>query len=232
MSDQSRPRAVVLLGGLDSATCAAQAITDGYEAIALSFDYGQRHDKELTAARELVETFGIAEHQIVKTNLSQWGGSSLTDRTMALPTEGKDLGSKEIPSTYVPGRNTVFIAIALSLAEARGAIAIFSSLVTIRSPCFSKPQAPWILGYVAVIAKARGQGVGKFLLRSLLDQARQKDQLHVGIMVINGNDCAHKAYESMGFKPYETLYADYFDNNFGIEFSGFIKFGQILAPVV
>ncbi len=126
MSDQSRPSAVVLLsGGLDSATCAAQAIADGYEVIALSFDYGQRHDKELTAAKELVETFGIAEHQIVKTNLAQWGGSSLTDPAMALPTEGKDLESKEIPSTYVPGRNTVFIAIALSLAEAKGAIAIY-----------------------------------------------------------------------------------------------------------
>ena len=99
-------------------------------------------------------------------------------------------------------------------------------------PLFFKPQAPWILEYVAVIAEARGQGIGKFLLRSLLDQARQRDQLHVGIMVINGNDRAHKAYESMGFKPYETLYADYFNNNFGIEFSGFTKFGQILAPAV
>ena len=121
-----QPKAVVLLsGGLDSATCAAQAIADGYEVIALSFDYGQRHDKELVAAKELVEAFGIAEHQVVKTNLAQWGGSSLTDRAIALPTDGKDLGSEVIPSTYVPGRNTVFIAIALSLAEASGAIAIY-----------------------------------------------------------------------------------------------------------
>ena len=97
-------------------------------------------------------------------------------------------------------------------------------------PMFFKPQAPWIIEYVAVVAEARGQGVGKFLLRSLLEQARQKDRLHVGIMVVNGNDRAYKAYESMGFKPYETLYADYFFNNFGFEFSGFTKFGQILAP--
>lgn len=97
-------------------------------------------------------------------------------------------------------------------------------------PFFFKPQAPWILEYVAVVAEARGQGIGKFLLRSLLEQARQKEQFHVGIMVINGNDRAYNTYESMGFRPYETLYADYFNNNFGIEFLGFTKFGQILSP--
>ncbi|EDX87646.1 exsB protein [Synechococcus sp. PCC 7335] len=120
------PKAVVLLsGGLDSATCAAQAIADGYDVIALSFNYGQRHDRELLAARELVSALDITEHQIIDINLAQWGGSSLTDRTMVIPTEGKDLDAKVIPSTYVPGRNTVFIAIALSLAEASGAIAIY-----------------------------------------------------------------------------------------------------------
>lgn len=99
-------------------------------------------------------------------------------------------------------------------------------------PLFLKPQAPWIIEYVAVVAKARGQGVGKFLLQSLLDQARQKDQLHVGIMVINGNDRAYKTYESMGFQLYETIYSNYFINNFGIEFPGFTKFGQVLTPTV
>ncbi|MBE9063794.1 GNAT family N-acetyltransferase [cf. Phormidesmis sp. LEGE 11477] len=99
-------------------------------------------------------------------------------------------------------------------------------------PTFLKPQAPWIIEYVAVVAEARGQGVGKFLLRSLLEQARQKDQLHVGIMVVNANDRAYKAYESVGFRPYETTYSSYFLNNFGFEFSGFTKFGQILTPVV
>ncbi len=126
VSGQEQPRAIVLLsGGLDSATCAAQAIADGYDVIALSFDYGQRHDKELIAAREIASAFGLVEHRVIKIDLAQWGGSSLTDRAMALPTDGKDLESKMIPSTYVPGRNTVFIAIALSLAEARNAIAIY-----------------------------------------------------------------------------------------------------------
>jgi len=119
-----QPKAVVLLsGGLDSATCAAQAIADGFEVIALSFDYGQRHERELLAAKAVVKALGIRDHQLVSVNLAQWGGSSLTDETLQLPTAG--VQPNEIPSTYVPGRNTVFIAIALSLAEAQQAEAIY-----------------------------------------------------------------------------------------------------------
>ncbi len=117
-------KAVVLLsGGLDSATTAAIAIADGYEAIALSFRYGQRHEKELEAAKKIAKALKIREHFTVDVNLSQWGGSSLTDRSMTIPQEG--LKPDIIPSTYVPGRNTVFIAIALSLAEAKQAQAIY-----------------------------------------------------------------------------------------------------------
>ena len=119
-----KPKAVVLLsGGLDSATCAAQAIADGFEVIALSFDYGQRHERELLAAKAVVKALGITDHQLIMVNLAQWGGSSLTDEAIAVPTDG--VQTDEIPSTYVPGRNTVFIAIALSLAEAQNAEAIY-----------------------------------------------------------------------------------------------------------
>ena len=117
-------KAVVLLsGGLDSATTAAIAIAEGYEVIALSFRYGQRHKKELEAARKIATTLSIAEHFITDVNLSAWGGSSLTDASMTVPQTG--LQPDIIPSTYVPGRNTVFIAIALSLAEAKQARAIY-----------------------------------------------------------------------------------------------------------
>lgn len=117
-------RAVVLLsGGLDSATSAAQAQADGYDLIALSCQYGQRHERELLAAQQVVEALDIAEHHVIEVDLAQWGGSSLTDEAMAIPTAG--VQANEIPSTYVPGRNTVFIALALSLAEAKGAAAIY-----------------------------------------------------------------------------------------------------------
>jgi 7-cyano-7-deazaguanine synthase len=114
------PTAIALLsGGLDSATAAALAIEAGYRVIGLSFDYGQRHRQELLAATDMAAALGLIEHQTIAVNLAAWGGSALTDPTIALPTEGvvPDL----IPPTYVPGRNTVFIALGLSLAEARGA---------------------------------------------------------------------------------------------------------------
>jgi 7-cyano-7-deazaguanine synthase len=118
------PKAVVLLsGGLDSATSAAQAIADSYELIALSLHYGQRHDRELIAAKRVAEHLGIKEHFVVDVNLAQWGGSALTDQAVDVPIDGVQSGV--IPVTYVPGRNTVFLAIALSLAEAKGAEAIY-----------------------------------------------------------------------------------------------------------
>ncbi len=122
-SPSSKKAVILLSGGLDSATAAAQAIADGYEAIALSFRYGQRHERELLAARQVAAALKIQEHFVVDVNLAQWGGSALTDENLAVPTEGVQTG--EIPITYVPGRNTVFIAIALSLAESKGAEAIY-----------------------------------------------------------------------------------------------------------
>jgi len=123
MKTAIKPRAIVLLsGGLDSATAAAQAIADGYGIVALTLDYGQRHQRELDAARAVAAHLAIADHQIIVVDLAQWGGSSLTDLAQPLPQAGLGAG---IPSTYVPGRNTVFIALALALAEAKGAEAVY-----------------------------------------------------------------------------------------------------------
>lgn len=113
----------LLSGGLDSSTALAQSIADGYEPIALSFQYGQRHIRELRAAKAIAQHFNIQEHYIMDVSLSLWGGSALTDGSISVPTDGVKPGV--IPITYVPGRNTVFLAIALSLAEAKGAEAIY-----------------------------------------------------------------------------------------------------------
>ncbi|MFU8885142.1 MAG: 7-cyano-7-deazaguanine synthase QueC [Cyanobacteriota bacterium] len=116
----ARPSAIALLsGGLDSATAAALAQEAGYRVIGLSFDYGQRHRRELQAATAVAAALGLAEHHTIAVNLAAWGGSALTDSAIAIPSAGVQEGV--IPSTYVPGRNTVFIALGLSLAEARGA---------------------------------------------------------------------------------------------------------------
>jgi queuosine biosynthesis protein QueC len=116
----SIPVTVALLsGGLDSATTAALAVEEGHRVIGLSFDYGQRHRRELEAAAAVAAGLGLDEHHVIQVNLAAWGGSALTDATIPVPGDGVQTGM--IPSTYVPGRNTVFIALGLSLAEARGA---------------------------------------------------------------------------------------------------------------
>ncbi|MFM9111580.1 MAG: 7-cyano-7-deazaguanine synthase QueC [Prochlorococcaceae cyanobacterium] len=101
------------------ATAAALAIEEGFDVIGLSLDYGQRHRRELAAAGRLAAALGLVEHRVIPVNLAAWGGSSLTDARLELPSTGVQAGV--IPSTYVPGRNTVCSALGLSLAEARGA---------------------------------------------------------------------------------------------------------------
>lgn len=114
--------AVVLLsGGLDSATTLAVARTEGYVCYTLSFDYGQRHRIEVTAAEKIARALGSRDHRLVQLDLSWMGGSALTDPAIAVP----DRPSQGIPITYVPARNTVFLAMALGWAEVRGAQDIF-----------------------------------------------------------------------------------------------------------
>ena len=109
----------LLSGGIDSAAAAGIAMEDGHRVIGLSFDYGQRHLKELQAAEALAKDLNLEDHITIKIDLSSWGGSSLTDTSQIIPTKG--IQKNTIPNTYVPGRNTIFVAIGLSLAEARGA---------------------------------------------------------------------------------------------------------------
>ena len=114
MSGGSGRAAVVLLsGGMDSATVLAYARREGVAVHALSIDYGQRHRSELEAARRIVEHLGAEEHRVVRVDLRAIGGSALTDETMAVPTAP----TAGIPPTYVPARNTVFLALALGWAE-------------------------------------------------------------------------------------------------------------------
>jgi len=118
----------LISGGLDSTVTAAIAKSRGYVIYALTFDYGQRHRRELGSARKVARHFGAEEHRIIKVDLKQFGGSALTDRRIKVP-RGKTLkqikAAKEIPSTYVPARNTIFLSYALAYAEVVGADAIF-----------------------------------------------------------------------------------------------------------
>jgi 7-cyano-7-deazaguanine synthase len=119
---QTKPVAVVLLsGGLDSATVLAMAQRQGFDCYALSLDYGQRHRAELAAARRVAEAAGVRGHKVLPLSLDAIGGSALTDSAFAVP----ETAGEGIPVTYVPARNTVFLALALGWAEVLGAADLF-----------------------------------------------------------------------------------------------------------
>ncbi|VUD52730.1 7-cyano-7-deazaguanine synthase [Thalassocella blandensis] len=121
----TKPKAVVLTsGGLDSTTVIAIAQSQGYECYSLSFDYGQRHRAELNAAQKVAESMQVTEHKVVNLDLRTIGGSALTDDQISVPDAASE-ASTDIPVTYVPARNTVFLSIALGWAEVLGANAIF-----------------------------------------------------------------------------------------------------------
>jgi len=118
-------KAVVLVsGGLDSATVLAMARAEGWLCHALSVDYGQRHRSELDAAAAVARSLGAAEHRIVRVDLGIFGGSALTDPSIAVPTAA----SAGIPATYVPARNTILLALALAYAEVIEADALFTGV--------------------------------------------------------------------------------------------------------
>ncbi len=121
-----KPRAVVLLsGGLDSSTLLAIVKSEDFEPYALSFRYGQRHDIEIEAARRIAKALGAARHTIVDIDLRMFGGSALTDAIPVPKGRGADEISRDIPVTYVPARNTIFLSFALAWAEVLGAADIF-----------------------------------------------------------------------------------------------------------
>jgi 7-cyano-7-deazaguanine synthase len=122
----SKPAVILLSGGLDSTTVLAIAKEQGYEPSALSFDYGQRHEVELRSARAVASAMGVRRHEVLHVGLDAFGGSSLTDEAMDVPVgRSQDDIGEGVPSTYVPARNTVFLACALSFAEVLGASDIF-----------------------------------------------------------------------------------------------------------
>ena len=118
-------KAVVLVsGGLDSTTCLAMAREKGFDLYALTFNYGQRHDHELNSAKMVVDFFNIQNHSIIDIDLAQFGGSALTDK-IDVPKKRDLSDMAEIPVTYVPARNTVFLSLALAWAEVLRSFDIF-----------------------------------------------------------------------------------------------------------
>ena len=152
------PRAVVLVsGGLDSATVLALAREQGFEAYALSVDYGQRHRAELDAAGRVARALGAHEHRTVRIDLAAFGGSALTDPAIAVPTGGVMPGA--IPVTYVPARNTVFLSLALAYAEVREAEAIFFGANAVDYSGYPDCRPEYMRAFEALAHRATKAGV-------------------------------------------------------------------------
>jgi 7-cyano-7-deazaguanine synthase len=171
-------RAVVLLsGGLDSATAAAWAVSRGLALSALSIDYGQRHRVELDAARDVARTLGIADHVVVKVDLAVFGGSALVDASIAVPhgRSAAEIGHG-IPATYVPARNTVFLSLALAMAETRGADAIVLGINAVDYSGYPDCRPEYLKAFARMATLATKAGVeGKPLefLAPLVDLSKE-----------------------------------------------------------
>ena len=160
----ARPRAIVLLsGGLDSATAAAIASSDGFDLFALTIAYGQRHGVEIEAARAVARSLGVARHLELQVDLSAFGGSALTDR-VAVPKD-RDLTAGGIPSTYVPARNTVFLSLAMAWAEAAGARDIYIGVNALDYSGYPDCRPEFIDAFERLAAVATKAGVEGETLR-------------------------------------------------------------------
>jgi len=167
-----KPAVVLLSGGLDSTTVLAIARTEGYTPYALSFSYGQRHSIELDAARRVAKTFGAARHIVADIDLRVFGGSALTDDIAVPHHEGaEDLGD-DIPITYVPARNTVFLSFALAWAETLAASDVFIGVNALDYSGYPDCRPEYIHAYEQMANLATKAGV----------EGRQKLRIHTPLI--------------------------------------------------
>jgi len=176
----SAPRAVVLLsGGLDSATVLALACSRGFDCHALSVDYGQRHAAELAAARRVARAQGVIDHRVVHMDLRPIGGSALTDPAIAVP----EAPTGGIPSTYVPARNTLLLALALGLAEVLDAGDLFIGVNAVDYSGYPDCRAEFIAAFesLARLATRRGVEGGRLSVHAPLLHSSKADIIRLGL---------------------------------------------------
>lgn len=180
----STRKAVVLLsGGLDSTTVLAIAQSEGYETHALSFRYGQRHTQELDQAALIAKHYKVADHKIASIDLGLFGGSALTDETIAVPKD-RDTEDNTIPVTYVPARNTIFLSYALGYAEVIGAYDIFIGVNAVDYSGYPDCRPEFIRSFeqTANLATAAGvEGKGHFQVHTPLITLSKREIIAKGL---------------------------------------------------
>ncbi|HQR41101.1 MAG TPA: 7-cyano-7-deazaguanine synthase QueC [Gemmatales bacterium] len=174
---------VLLSGGLDSATVLAIAKSQGYECHAVSFDYGQRHQAELRAAKCVADASGIASHRTIAVDLRAIGGSALTSDT-AVPTgRSHEAMGQGIPITYVPARNTIFLSLALGVAEVVGAFELFVGVNAVDYSGYPDCRQEYLTAFetLANLATRAGvEGIGRFRIRAPLVSMTKADIIRAG----------------------------------------------------
>jgi 7-cyano-7-deazaguanine synthase len=177
----ARPAVVLLSGGLDSATVLAVVKAGGFAPHALSIDYGQRHRAELDAARRVAAALGATAHRIVHVDAGQFGGSALTDASIAVPVDGVQPG---IPVTYVPARNTIFLSFALAYAEVLGANDIFIGVNALDYSGYPDCRPEFISAFetLANLATASAvEGRTRVVIRAPLQQMTKRQIVEFGV---------------------------------------------------
>ena len=191
-------KAVCLLsGGLDSATCVAWALRHGYEPYALSFDYGQRHRVELDAARKVAEALGAVAQRVAKIDLRVFGHSALTD-DIDVP-KGRDEAqmSHGIPITYVPARNTIFVAYAIAVAEVAGAGEIVVGVNVLDSSGYPDCRPEWLAAMQEVARLGTKSGVERrpVTIRAPLIKMSKAEIIRAGIKLGIDYGLTHSCYD-------------------------------------
>ena len=195
---QSRRAIVLLSGGLDSATTAAIARSDGYDLFALSFDYGQRHRFELDAARRVATVIGVREHRIVKIDLAQFGASALTTDAAVPKNRSDEEMQHGIPITYVPARNTVFLSLALAYAEVTGAADIFIGVNAIDYSGYPDCRPEFIAAFermANLATKAGVEGELHFKIHAPLILLSKANIIRRGIELCVDYSLTHSCYD-------------------------------------
>lgn len=190
--------AVVLLsGGLDSYTTAALARQQGFALHALTVRYGQRHAVEIDAARAVARALGVARHAEIAVDLSTFGGSSLTS-DLPVPKD-RDIGHEEIPSTYVPARNTVFLALALGWAEVLGARDIFIGVNARDYSGYPDCRPAFIAAFEALASVATAAGVGgtRYVVHTPLIEMTKAQIIAAGLAMGLDYGLTHSCYDPL-----------------------------------
>ena len=196
---QHTKHAIVLLsGGLDSTTVLAMAAAAGYACHALTFDYGQKQVVELSAARRVAAAYGCTDHRVVRIDLGAFGGSALTATDISVPKDRSDIGAGEIPSTYVPARNTVFLSYALAMAEVVGSFDIFIGANQVDYSGYPDCRPAFIEAFARLANVATGAAVsgrGTFQVHAPLMNMNKADIIKAGMALGIDYGATHSCYD-------------------------------------